>query len=85
MPPVASRENNALPNSPTTAPVPSTTKCITGYIPIKDAHWDYATPTAIANIKGGDYYFTIWREGAADTNIANDVMYTVFELSFKDP
>lgn len=80
------RENSALITSPTVAGGISTAfKQVTGYIPIKDATWLYPLPTTISGIKGGDYYFVVWREGPADNAISADKMSMTFELSFKDP
>jgi hypothetical protein len=63
----------------------SQSKNLVVYCPIPDTTWTYGNPTAIGNIKGGDYFFVIWREGAADRQIASDEMTVLFELSFKDP
>ena len=86
MPAMLARENSAVINAPTAnANNQNASKLIQGYVPIKDAHWEYPTPTAISNIKGGDYFFVIWREGFQDPYINSDAMVMMYELSFKDP
>ena len=84
MRPVLNLENANTVQAPGATAVPQQVKFSQGYVPIKDANWDYPSPTAITNIKGGDYYFIIWREGPGDTIIGSDVMCCTFELSFKD-
>lgn len=79
------RLNSNAPTTPTVPPYHNTSKCFSAYTSFKEKHWDYPLPTAISNIKGGDYYFIMWREGIADTFIGNDVINFVCELSFKDP
>lgn len=85
MSPMLERANNAVYVQPDHANDQNSAKSITGYVKFKDAHWDYGTPTAITGVKGGDYYFVIWREGTRDLYINSDAMVTTFELSFKDP
>ncbi|AXB22593.1 capsid protein [Alces alces faeces associated circular virus MP65] len=85
MPAALARDNNTAPASATAPPFHNSSKTVTHFIPIRDSHWDYPTPTAIANIKGGDYYFVLWREGSADQFIGNDFINFICELSFKDP
>lgn len=87
--PELARENTTLQGTPVSNAVSQNqwggVKLIKGYVPFKDANWDYPTPTGISNIKGGDYYFIIWREGPPDAQIGIDFMTIVCELSFKDP
>jgi hypothetical protein len=68
------------------------------YVPL-DQEWDFVTPSG-KDIKGGNYYFVLWREGsqdysqamvstlAAKSTPANPIQHesiSVFmELSFKD-
>lgn len=86
MQPALNRENSSVVQNPqATTQFYSSSKLTQCYIAIKDTHWDYPTPTGIANIKGGDYYFVIWREGVGDPFIGRDYMACTFELSFKDP
>jgi len=86
MAPTIEMANNAAIISPTNITASFTrTHCETVYIPIKDAHWDYPTPTAITDIKGGDYFFVMWSEGDADRLLGRELMRFVYELSFKDP
>lgn len=83
---VLSRENASVISAPqTSSNVANVSRCVTGYAPIKDKFWDYPAPTATTGIKGGDYFFIVWREGSADAYIARDQMSFVFEFSFKDP
>lgn len=60
-------------------------KCHKMYYSFKDQVWDYASPGAINNIKGGDYYVVIWREGPGDSYIGRETLNGVVELAFKDP
>ncbi|MGI4851893.1 MAG: hypothetical protein ACRYGR_08125 [Janthinobacterium lividum] len=86
MPATASRENTGIVTAPTSSSVTvSASKNMVVYCPIPDKTWDYPAPTAINNIKGGDYFFVIWREGAGDPALGYDQMSVFFELSFKDP
>lgn len=87
MPAQLARENSSVGGSATaTSGVTiGQTKTLTAYVPIKDTFWDYPSPTAINGIKGGDYFFVLWREGACDSLIALDQITMLFELSFKDP
>lgn len=79
-------ENAAVQNQPnTTGATATNTLHKSVYYPIKDVHWDYPTPTAISNIKGGDYFWVMWSEGAADLALGAEQIVFTMELSFKDP
>jgi len=86
MGPAVELANNGVIITPTNASADNTKSSLqTAYFPIKDAHWDYPNPTANVDIKGGDYFFVLWSEGAADRVLGRDTFKFVYELSFKDP
>lgn len=63
----------------------TSTKIIRVNYNFKDQVWDYSDPSQTNAIKGGDYYFVMWREGAPDLYIGREVIQGTIELSFKDP
>lgn len=85
MGPILQRENSSQPSAPNSANAQTAAKQIKAYVPIKDSYWEYPLPTAISGIKGGDYFFVIYREGYQDPNINSDAIIGQVELSFKDP
>jgi len=84
-------QNNADNDDPTTAAGSGSfnnftnSKILKIYYDFKDQTWDYTDPNSLNAIKGGDYYFMIWREGAADLYLGREQINGIVELSFKDP
>ncbi|RYE04778.1 MAG: hypothetical protein EOP33_08590 [Rickettsiaceae bacterium] len=51
----------------------------------KNQVWEYSKPTEINGIKGGDYYFIIWREGTEDPILGYEAINGTIQFKYKDP
>jgi len=87
-PPTFDLENASVANNPSSA-LGSTTntwsKNIKITCPMKNMIWDYTQPSATNGIKGGDFYFVMWREGYTDNIIGRDEINGIVRLMYKDP
>lgn len=88
MPVITSRENTRLSSDPGTAAgtqICNMSKLTKLHYDFKDQVWDYAVPTQTNGIKGGDYYFIMWREGVKDFAPGMDNIVGTVQLTYKDP
>jgi hypothetical protein len=88
MPGRPSSQNQRDPDDPTTADgATNTTACkrVDVYVDLKDQVWDYSFPGSVNDIKGGNYFAIIWREGWSDKYIGLDYIGGVCELAYRDP
>ena len=88
MPALTQRENSRLSSDPGTnagTQICNVSKMTKLHYDFKDQVWDYAIATANNGIKGGDYYFLMWREGVKDFAPGMDNILGTVHLTYKDP
>lgn len=88
MPALTQRENTRLSSDPGTVAgtqICNVSKLTKFHYDFKDQVWDYSVPTQTNGIKGGDYYFIMWREGVKDFAPGMDNIIGTVQLTYKDP